>query len=290
MNIPKIAILLATYNGEKWITDQINSIFAQVNVKIDLFVCDDQSTDNTIEIIKSFKSNKIKIFSTHKKNIIGHANRRNYALTKANGEFIFFTDGDCSAHYNWLKEGLKIFKHKKCLGVEGKTIYEAKKGITVADYVTQRYTPGGFMTCNVAYRKSAITDVGQFDPKFKNTYEDRDLGIKILKKGEIVFEDNMLIFHQQKKVTIKTLFKRAQRAGDMVYFDLKHGRKASEYISRGVIYPQHLIIVLIPPLIFLTSRITSFYEFLIAILKYFSFIYERIIIWRNAIRYKKFLI
>ena len=98
----------------------------------------------------------------------------------------------------------------------------------------------------------------------------------------------MLIFHQQKKVTIKTLFKRAQRAGDMVYFDIKHGRKASEYISRGIIYPQHLIIVLIPPLIFLTSRITSFYDLLYNF-KYFSFIYERIIIWRNAIRYKKFL-
>lgn len=285
-----VSIILVIKNEANQIHKCIETLLNQSHKEFEIIVLDDQSTDNTIEIIKSFKSNKIKIFSTHKKNIIGHANRRNYALTKANGEFIFFTDGDCSAHYNWLKEGLKIFKHKKCLGVEGKTIYEAKKGITVADYVTQRYTPGGFMTCNVAYRKSAITDVGQFDPKFKNTYEDRDLGIKILKKGEIVFEDNMLIFHQQKKVTIKTLFKRAQRAGDMVYFDLKHGRKASEYISRRIIYPQHLIIILIPPLIFLTSRITSFYDFQISILKYFSFIYERIIIWRNAIKYKKFLL
>ena len=60
-----------------------------------------KSTDNTIEIIKSFNSPKIKLFSTYKKNIIGHANRRN--LKKAKGEFIFFTDGDCSAHYDWLK-------------------------------------------------------------------------------------------------------------------------------------------------------------------------------------------
>ncbi len=285
-----VSIILVIKNEAKQIYKCIETLLNQSHKEFEIIVLDDKSTDNTIEIIKSFNSPKIKLFSTYKKNIIGHANRRNYALKKAKGEFIFFTDGDCSAHYDWLKEGLKIFKNKKCLGVEGKTIYEAKKGITVADYVTQRLTPGGFMTCNVAYRKSAIIDAGQFDPKFKNTYEDRDLGIKILKKGEILFEDNMLIFHQQKKVTIKTLFKRAQRAGDMVYFDFKHGRKASEYISRGIIYPQHLMIVLIPPLIFFTSRITSFYELLIAILKYFSFIYERIIIWRNAIRYKKFLI
>jgi len=285
-----VSIILVIKNEAKQIHKCIETLLNQSHKDFEIIVLDDQSTDNTINIIKSFKSPKIKLFNTKGKKITGHANRRNYALSKANGEFIFFTDGDCSAHYNWLKEGIKVFKNKKCLGVEGKTFYEGTNGITVADYLTQRLTPGGFMTCNVAYRKSAIIEVGKFDPKFKNTYEDRDLGIKILKIGEIVFENNMLIFHQQKKVTIKTLFKRAQRAGDMVYFDIKHGRKASEYISRRIIYPQHLIIVLIPPLIFLTSRITSFYDLLIAILKYFSFIYERIIIWRNAIRYKKFLL
>lgn len=285
-----VSIILVIKNEAQHIHKCIETLLNQSHKDFEIIVLDDQSTDNTINIVKSFKSSKIKFFSTKRKKITGHANRRNYALSKANGEFIFFTDGDCSAHYNWLKEGLKVFKNKECLGVEGKTFYEGTNGITVADYLTQRLTPGGFMTCNVAYRKSAIIEVGKFDPKFKNTYEDRDLGMKILKIGEIVFDNNMLIFHQQKKVTIETLFKRAQRAGDMVYFDIKHGRKASEYISRRIIYPQHLIIILIPPLIFLTSRITSIYDLLIAILKYFSFIYERIIIWRNAIRYKKFLI
>ena len=35
------------------------------------------------------------------------------------------------------------------------------------------------MACNVAYRKSAILNPGKFDPKFKETYEDIDLGIKL---------------------------------------------------------------------------------------------------------------
>ena len=59
----------------------------------------------------------------------------------------------------------------------------------------------------------------------------------------------------------------------MVYFDLKHGRKASEYISGRIIYPEHLVIIFIPPLIFLSSRITSFSDICIAICKYLSFIY-----------------
>ena len=52
MKPPKIAILLSTYNGEKWIEEQINSIFEQSDVEINLFISDDQSSDNTINLIK----------------------------------------------------------------------------------------------------------------------------------------------------------------------------------------------------------------------------------------------
>ena len=285
-----VSIILVVKNEEQHIRNCIESLIKQTHKDLEIIILDDQSNDNTVGIIKSIKSPKIKLFSALNKKLVGHASRRNFALSKANGDFIFFTDGDCIAHYNWVKEGLKIFQEKKCLGVEGRTFYEAKSGITVSDYLTQRFVPCGYMTCNVAYLKSAILNVEMFDPKFKNIYEDRDLGMKVSKYGKIIFEPNMLIFHQQKKVTIKTLFKRAERAGDMVYFDLKHGRKASEYISKNIIYPQHLLIIFVPPLIFLSSRIASFKDFYIAIFKYFSFIYERIIIWRNAIIFKKFLL
>jgi rhamnosyltransferase len=51
---PKIAILLATYNGEKFITDQIESIITQKNVSFDLIISDDASTDGTKKIIESY--------------------------------------------------------------------------------------------------------------------------------------------------------------------------------------------------------------------------------------------
>ena len=100
----------------------------------------------------------------------------------------------------------------------------------------------------------------------------------------------MLIFHQQKKVNIKSLFRRAKRAGEMVYFDTKHGRSSSEYISNNVLYPGHLLIIFFPPLIFLGARIESFYDLVICFMKYFSFIFERIFIWIFAIKYKNFII
>ena len=49
----KIKILLATYNGEKYIKEQINSILAQKDVFVDIVVSDDNSKDKTVEIINT---------------------------------------------------------------------------------------------------------------------------------------------------------------------------------------------------------------------------------------------
>lgn len=60
----KVKVLLATYNGENYIEEQINSILVQVNVSVDIMVADDGSKDNTLGIIKdkfphiSIKENK----------------------------------------------------------------------------------------------------------------------------------------------------------------------------------------------------------------------------------------
>ena len=50
----KISILLATYNGEKYINEQIDSIINQSNQDWKLIIHDDNSTDNTVNIIRKY--------------------------------------------------------------------------------------------------------------------------------------------------------------------------------------------------------------------------------------------
>ena len=47
----EVAVLMSTYNGEKYLREQVKSIFQQEQVKVSLYVRDDGSTDNTIKII-----------------------------------------------------------------------------------------------------------------------------------------------------------------------------------------------------------------------------------------------
>lgn len=63
MSNPPVAVLMSTYNGEKYLIEQINSILDQSYGNIHLFIRDDGSTDRTLEILKSYLDNsKITIF------------------------------------------------------------------------------------------------------------------------------------------------------------------------------------------------------------------------------------
>ncbi|MCL1955912.1 MAG: glycosyltransferase [Fibromonadales bacterium] len=103
-----ISVCMATYNGEKYITEQVKSILMQLGEEDELIVSDDSSTDNTIKILESFNDKRVKIFYHDKKNIkvpfllsSKAANNfyfaaRNFenALSKAEGDYIFLSDQD----------------------------------------------------------------------------------------------------------------------------------------------------------------------------------------------------
>ena len=71
MNDVAICVLLASYNGEKYIREQIESIKNQKKIKkLDIFISDDGSTDKTLSIIKNLiaLSDKKNIFILKEKN------------------------------------------------------------------------------------------------------------------------------------------------------------------------------------------------------------------------------
>jgi len=88
----KISVCIATYNGEKFIEEQLHSIFAQTVQVDEIILSDDSSTDKTIEIIKKFKSEKIKLFADNKfrSAILNFEN----SIKLSTGDIIFLSDQD----------------------------------------------------------------------------------------------------------------------------------------------------------------------------------------------------
>jgi glycosyltransferase involved in cell wall biosynthesis len=87
-----ISVCIATYNGEKHIRKQLDSIIPQLGVDDEIIVSDDNSSDNTINIIESFNDKRIRIFKNNKSKGVIH-NVEN-CLEKANGKTIFLADQD----------------------------------------------------------------------------------------------------------------------------------------------------------------------------------------------------
>lgn len=89
---PKVSVVMATYNGENYISHQIESILNDISLSDELVVYDDASTDNTIEIIKSFNDSRI-VLQSGRKNL-GHVRAFEIGLSHAKNEIIMLSDQD----------------------------------------------------------------------------------------------------------------------------------------------------------------------------------------------------
>ncbi|MCF6224365.1 MAG: glycosyltransferase [Flavobacteriaceae bacterium] len=91
---PKLSIIIPVYNTANYLVQALSSVLEQTFKNIEIIVINDASTDNSLEIIKSFqkKDERINIIDFKKNKGQGYA--RNYAIKKAKGEYIVFLDSD----------------------------------------------------------------------------------------------------------------------------------------------------------------------------------------------------
>ena len=93
MKKPLVTVIMSVYNEEQFVQDAIQSILDQTYANFELIIIDDYSTDKSLEICKSFKDSRIRIYS--KTNEQRHlAASRNIAIEIAKGEYIINQDAD----------------------------------------------------------------------------------------------------------------------------------------------------------------------------------------------------
>lgn len=282
----KVSVIIIVRNEAKFIRGLLDSLISQSYQDFEIIMIDNGSKDETAEQVKTFQDKRIKYF--YEVSICGIAALRNLGIKKSSGKYIFFTDGDCVPSRYWIEEGLKALETEDCFGVEGKTYYESQQEITVSDYNTRQFAAGEFMSCNVGYRRDILEKVNFFDNIFKYGHEDRDLAYRVLKLGKIHFSPHMLVAHQKKKLTIQALFSRAKRVENAVDFIKKH--KVYPRIKKKILYPDRFLIIFCPWVLVFAVSYRDFYDLILGFFKYVCYIYERILIWKTALRNRIFVI
>lgn len=98
-----VSVCIATYNGEKYIREQLDSILMQLGADDEIIISDDGSSDNTLEIVECYMDSRIKVFRNSFKNLILNFE---FALKQSKGDFIFLSDQDDV----WLPNKIEVCK------------------------------------------------------------------------------------------------------------------------------------------------------------------------------------
>ena len=126
-----ISVAMATYNGEKYIKEQLDSILSQLNEIDEIVISDDDSTDNTRNIINSFNDKRIKLLDGPKNGV-----KQNFANAIENcvGKYIFLSDQDDIWENNKVERVLNTFEKEKCMCVvHDCTVFDSDTNETILD-------------------------------------------------------------------------------------------------------------------------------------------------------------
>ena len=105
-----ISVVMATYNGAKYLAEQIDSILVQLTDNDEIIVSDDCSTDNTVDILHSYKDGRLRVIRTTGN--LGPIRNFEYALSHARNNIIVLSDQDDQWLPDRLEEVRRHFSRK----------------------------------------------------------------------------------------------------------------------------------------------------------------------------------
>ena len=190
---------MATYNGEKFIERQLVSILYQLNSDDEVIISDDNSSDNTLTIIKSLGDNRIKV-STNQGHP-GPLGNFEHAIKQAEGDFILLADQDDE----WLPDKVSTLRallqnHDVVLS-DCQVINEKNEIIHPSFFAFRKSKPGfwhnllrnSYVGCCMAFRRDILTYVLPFPSKIH--MHDWWIGLLVEAKGSVYFYARPLIYY-----------------------------------------------------------------------------------------------
>lgn len=197
-----ISVCIATYNGEKYIRQQIESILEQFTKEDEIIISDDGSTDNTLNIINSFNDSRIKVYKHSSNKEILKTSFGNYAIVAKNfenalqyakGEYIFMSDQDDLWDKNRVNNCIKeleknvlVMVNYKIVNAEGTVVSDkAYKFTPIFNSILLNIIRSRFMCCCLAFNKSILQYALPFPDNVKSC--EQWLGNIAVKYGRIKF-------------------------------------------------------------------------------------------------------
>ena len=228
-----VSVVVTVKNEAESMPQLLDSLMVQEK-PFEIIIVDANSDDGTPDIVKDYalKHKEVKFYSYDET----RGESRNYGVKKSKGAVIAFTDGNCVADKNWLKE----IRGKISEGydiVAGKTNRVGSFGFQNLARVGI-YHKGGdasFPTCNIAYKKSLFEKIDGFDSWFKEA-EDVDINFRALDAGaKMVYDEKAIINHMGAETPASFIKKSFWYGFGRKELNIRHGALWSQYNIMDII-------------------------------------------------------
>tara|TARA_B100001123_G_C15200535_1_gene983171 strand:- start:254 stop:1048 length:795 start_codon:yes stop_codon:yes gene_type:complete len=213
----KASVIIVNYNNSKYIERCVKSVKNQTYNNLEIIFVDDNSTDNSISVVKKFK--KIKILKTKSRSNHGSFNQMNaykIGILKSKGKIIFFLDSDDFFKKNKVQIIMKYFKEKNFQICFDKPVLYFNKEKQIKQNIKTRskflipWPKFGPQSCIVVKKNYLLKILPKiFIRKFENIWFDfRLINQGYIDFGQIFIIPYYLTYYQQSKFAISANFKK----------------------------------------------------------------------------------
>lgn len=201
---PKISVIVCARNEQSHIAKSIDSLLAldYPEDKIQILLVSDHSTDSTLDIINEYADKHKRITALadppYIEGIEGKQRAIDFALEYVTGEYVLFTDADCTVPATWAKRVILSYNDPKVGAVfgpidvddEAAPLYAKLNSMELVvhqNFCSAHIRRGeylGMMGGNMSVRKQVVDEIGGFSTKSKFVNEDIKYGGRIVKEGK----------------------------------------------------------------------------------------------------------
>ena len=200
---PRISVIVCAYNEERHLEDCLDSLARCDYPDLEVVVCDDGSTDRTLEIARRYPFRVLELQHA------GLSVARNAGRSAATGEIVAYLDADAACHPEWPYHLALSMEEPNVMATGGPNLPDPGAGLVERAVAVSPGAPVEVLIsddraehvpgCNMAYRKEALESIGGFDAVYTAAGDDVDVCWKILDRGwEIGFSPAAQIRHHRR--------------------------------------------------------------------------------------------
>lgn len=214
-HLPKISIIIPTYNSSQTIGETLSSVFNQTFENFEIILINDGSTDDLNLVLQNFKDRRLKVFNYPNG---GLAIARNRGIKKAEGEYLAFLDADDLWHKNKLQTHLDALEFSKksnpkvavayswsyFLDSETQQCFEddavAYQGDVLSELLQSNFITSG---SNILVSREAVLSTGFFDQRYKGP-SDWDYWLRLAQQWEYILIPERQVFYRQTRTSMSS--------------------------------------------------------------------------------------